>query len=319
MKLVKCDNCSRKFKKSLKRYNESQKNKWKCYCSKSCLVKSRRRGITCTCSNPECNKIIYRQLIDLEKYKRSFCSRSCSAKVTNQCRVIVKRAVTKNKKEKIIQTKTPKFIKYIHACANEKCVELINIRRKYCSNLCHAKVRKKSSEEYKSEALLEIKSFYKKHKRIPLKREMLGLYKRARYGFGTWNNAIREAGFKPNPVMFSRIHTAIDGHRCDSFAEKIIDDWLHSNLIYHQVNIPYPGRTRLTCDFVIGDTWIEFFGLNGQVRKYDKLVLEKLKIAKRANLNLVKLYPEHLFPVNLLDDKLDYLKPKYCSKIQLNK
>ncbi len=39
-----------------------------------------------------------------------------------------------------------------------------------------------------------------KYERIPLKREMGGIYKPARKYFETWNNAISIAGFNPNPV-----------------------------------------------------------------------------------------------------------------------
>ena len=52
---------------------------------------------------------------------------------------------------------------------------------------------------------------------------MYVVYGKARYVFGTWNNAISAAGYKPNPVMFARHHIASDGHRCDSLAEKIIE------------------------------------------------------------------------------------------------
>jgi hypothetical protein len=38
-------------------------------------------------------------------------------------------------------------------------------------------------------------------------------------------------------------YIAKDGHKCDSFAEKIIDDWLYSNNVEHQRNIPYPNSS----------------------------------------------------------------------------
>ena len=60
---------------------------------------------------------------------------------------------------------------------------------------------------------------------------MYGVYGEAREIFGSWNNAVEAAGFKPNPVLFAEKHTADDGHHCDSLAEKIIDDWLNSQKI----------------------------------------------------------------------------------------
>ena len=70
----------------------------------------------------------------------------------------------------------------------------------------------------------EIRGFYQKYDRIPLKYEMKYLYAPARHHFGTWNNAVSAAGYVPNPVMFANKHIARDGHQCDSLAEKIVDD-----------------------------------------------------------------------------------------------
>ena len=72
--------------------------------------------------------------------------------------------------------------------------------------------------------LAKIKEFYKKEKRIPFKKEF-SHYGAAQERFGSWNKAVESAGFKPNPVIFARKHKANDGHICDSFAEKIIEDW----------------------------------------------------------------------------------------------
>ncbi len=54
------------------------------------------------------------------------------------------------------------------------------------------------------------------------------------------------------------------------------------------------------CGFLIKNTYVEFFGLQGEVEKYDKNVEEKEKIVKERNLSLIKIYPEHLFPKNQL-------------------
>ena len=74
------------------------------------------------------------------------------------------------------------------------------------------------------ELILRIKRFNKKHGRIPLKREFNSTYILYLKRFGGWNNAVRIAGFNPNPVFFAKKFIALDGHVCDSFAEKIIDD-----------------------------------------------------------------------------------------------
>jgi hypothetical protein len=137
--------------------------------------------------------------------------------------------------------------------------------------------------------------FYGQNGRIPFKREFLH-YHSARNQFGSWNKAIKAAGFSPNPVMFAKKYIANDGHKCDSLAEKIIDDWLHRKNIPHKRNVKYPEDYGLTVDFVVYERWIEFFGLSGQHKRYDELKNLKIKLANKHKLNLVEIYPEDLFP-----------------------
>lgn len=110
--------------------------------------------------------------------------------------------------------------------------------------------------------------------------------------------------------MFAKKFIANDGHRCDSLAEKIIDDWFYSRKIKHQVNVPYPGGDGLTVDFLVENRWVEFFGLSGELKKYDELKEKKIKIAKKHKLNLIEIYPHHLFPKNKLDELLGFLGDK---------
>lgn len=107
--------------------------------------------------------------------------------------------------------------------------------------------------------------------------------------------------------MFAKKHIAKDGHICDSLAEMIIDDWLYAKSIAHKRTIPYPGNKTLTADFVVGEYWIEFFGLYGQHRRYDELRNEKLQLVKKYNLKFIALYPANLFPKNTLDSSLSFI------------
>lgn len=105
-------------------------------------------------------------------------------------------------------------------------------------------------EKYTTDGLIEkINGFYKNHGRIPLKREF-NMYHEYKRRFGSWNKAVRLAGFDPNPELFSHKFKAIDGHRCDSFTEKIIDDWLYNQRIKHERNFKY-GKTKMTADFLL--------------------------------------------------------------------
>lgn len=83
-----------------------------------------------------------------------------------------------------------------------------------------------------------IQEFHSKHDRIPTKAEFVHT-KAIRTYFGSWNNGILAAGYSPNPVMFAKKYVAKDGHKCDSLAEKIIDDWLDKRQILHLRNVRY--------------------------------------------------------------------------------
>jgi len=153
----------------------------------------------------------------------------------------------------------------------------------------------------KSEIINTIKGFYENNKRIPLKRECHH-YNAARNRFGTWNKAIESAGFESNPVIFAKKHIAEDGHKCDSFAEKIIDDWLYKRKISHKRNIKYPDNPKLTADFTTKNYWIEFFGLTGEIKEYDESIRKKQQLAEKYKLPLIAIYPKDLFPVNHLPE-----------------
>lgn len=146
----------------------------------------------------------------------------------------------------------------------------------------------------KTSLIKEIRDFYKKNNRIPLKKEF-NSRRSFRTRFGTWNNAIIAAGFKPNPVFFAERVIAQDGHVCDSFAEKIIDDWLSANEIQHERNIRYPA-SKMTCDFYIPDRkiYIEFFGLRGVNKKYDRNHNRKLELVAKNSFQLLALYTDDI-------------------------
>ena len=279
---VNCSFCGKTFKRPRGRYNEAVKKGWKQYCSKSCQRKSKITRVKRICGNPSCNRIVINRLNQFKKSLsgRIFCSRSCSISFNNR------ESPKRKAKTKICPICKGKFTG----------------PKKYCSPSCLSA----SFGVSKLQVIGYIKRFYKKWGRLPLKREYR-YYRRSRTLFGTWNNAVRTAGFKPNPVLFARKFTANDGHRCDSLSEKIVDDWLHARKIEHRINVSYPKDKLLTVDFLIKDYWVEFFGLAGQLRSYDRLKKRKLKIAKENNLKLIALYPEDLFPKCKIEEKLNVL------------
>ncbi|MBI5614125.1 hypothetical protein HY947_04335 [Candidatus Gottesmanbacteria bacterium] len=169
--------------------------------------------------------------------------------------------------------------------------------------------------QYSRKHLLQLLiEFATKHKRIPTKRDFYSHYGSYYRTFDSWNSAIREAGFSPNPVLFAKKFIAQDGHKCDSFSEKIIDDWLSTNKIPHERNVPYP-QDRFTADFKIGKTLIEFFGLQGQLKRYDALMKKKLKMIQKYKLKVISLYPKDLFPHSHLNTLLGNKLRKYKNEM----
>jgi len=148
----------------------------------------------------------------------------------------------------------------------------------------------------RKELLNKIHQFYLRHGRIPLKREF-NLYETYQRSFGSWNNAIKLAGFEPNQVIFSKKFIAKDGHICDSFAERIIDDWLFKYKIFHHRNLPYKN-TKMTADFAIGNIRMEYFGLVNENKLYDQTIKKKQKLCQKEKLKLLEIYPSELFSKN---------------------
>lgn len=146
-------------------------------------------------------------------------------------------------------------------------------------------------KRYTKQSLInEIQMFHNRYGRIPLKQEF-NSRRIFRTYFGSWNNAILAAGFKPNPVYFSERVTANDGHICDSTAEQIIDDWLHKHRLEHERNNKYKA-SRMTADFYLPkyNKYIELFGLKGAHKHYNEGYYKKLRLIKQLNLCVIKLY-----------------------------
>lgn len=124
-------------------------------------------------------------------------------------------------------------------------------------------------------------------------------------GWNSWNEAIEAAGYNPNPVMFAKHYLAKDGHTCDSMAEKTVDDWLYKNGVEHQVHVPYLWHNGMKCDFLIGDTWVEIFGLEGNIARYDELKKQKLHLVEQFKLKLLCLSLKDVYSKSNLGTRLN--------------
>lgn len=116
--------------------------------------------------------------------------------------------------------------------------------------------------------------------------------------FGSWNEAIQLAGFMPNSASLGKILIAEDGHKCLSFAEKLIDDWLSNHKIKHEKEVYYPN-SKLRADWLISRIYVEYFGIcigyeDQLSRSYETTRHKKRTICKDNDLVLIELYPKDL-------------------------
>ena len=221
---VHCARCNRVFFRPTGRYNEAVKFNWKQYCCDRCQSEAKNKQITFHCHRPGCGKTFKRGKRDFLKYGVAYCSHRCFALVSNKER--------------------PRWLWKVKKCAY--CGKSFRRNKKYCSPNC----QHKDKVIDKGLLLENLKNFIKQEERIPVKREFPH-YSAIRNSFGTWNNFIKSAGLKPNPVLFANKHIAKDGHKCDSFSEKIIDDWLFARRIEHKRSVSYPTEDGFTADFLI--------------------------------------------------------------------
>ncbi len=296
MGLVRCSFCHQTYDKDNRHIKENSRLTHKFFCSPFCLSAGRNKHIALNCES--CNRVIFRAPAAISLH--NFCSHSCSAKFTNTVRLRKKLSLKVRRKisipRRMMSGTTDKTIRKRKPYQGLSPEEL---RKARIASGKKAWLNFKSvyTKEY---IIFGIQKFFSDHKRIPLKRELNRFYRPSRRHFGTWNNAIIAAGFKPNPVLFAEHHIAKDGHKCDSIAEMIIDDYFYKRQIKHERCCSYPEGTY-TVDFKINNYFIEFFGLAGEHKRYDELRAIKQKLAIKHKLKLIEIYPNDLYPIHKLD------------------
>lgn len=238
----------------------------------------------------------------------NYCSSSCAASVNN--RQYPKRS------------KSPEWLKKYPRWPKMKCgtcgKEFDNRNSIYCSNECGrlaiSKYRSSKSKYSQEQIFAVLGKFFEKYNRAPAKREVLEIVGCATNTFGSWTATIEAAGLKPHRSddnrMYRRTRTkARDGHVCDSVSEALIDNWLTENKIGHVRNAKYPDSNHRADWVVLGDVFIEYFGLVNDSPRYDRSINKKREICKNYNIKLIQIYPSDLYPKSHLDDKLGLLIP----------
>lgn len=123
--------------------------------------------------------------------------------------------------------------------------------------------------------------------------------------FGSWLKALIEAEILEDGTRRTSRGTqclAKDGHVCLSLGEKTIDDFLFSYGIIHEKEPFYPeGNFR--ADFLVDETFIEYFGLQGDP-EYDVKIRLKQRICEKHGVELISIYPSDLVNMKKLKGKL---------------
>lgn len=287
---LKCAFCNKYFFREKGRFNEAKKFGWKQYCSWKCLSENRIKNKLLICEN--CGKTFKRTLSGISPH--NYCSQSCAAIANNRKRL----------------KSSPKIKPKLKTCIwCGKQFRKSSGNKKYCSMKC----RNEAEPRHDKQKLINIiRRKVEELQRIPTRREMKESNS-CQDIFGSWNNAIIAAGFKPNRShsqrMYKRIATkALDGHSCDSISEVLIDNWLAENKIVHVKNIPYP-ETNHKADWGInfkGKTiFVEYFGLAKDSPRYDRAVEKKKVLCQKHKLSLIAIYPQDLYPKKFLKENLE--------------
>ncbi len=125
--------------------------------------------------------------------------------------------------------------------------------------------------------------------------------------FGSWTKCLIAAGLTPhrslNQKMYRRrICEAKDGHICNSVSELIIDNWLFGNKIKHEKEVLYPIGKH-TADWKIDQkTYVEYFGLAHDSKRYDQEIEKKRLICREYGIELIEIYSRDLFPRRRLNE-----------------
>lgn len=145
-----------------------------------------------------------------------------------------------------------------------------------------------------------------------------GLYQLLEYYRCSAIAALIDAGYTLRPEVIKqrtcvngkKMYTSKHGHRFRSIFEKDLDNWFHDHGIrMHRHDVPYP-ESKMSCDFVIGDYWIEAVGLGGR-QSYLKQIERKKTVAKKHRIKLICISYDDFYRPYVLERKLSGVLRKH--------
>jgi hypothetical protein len=124
--------------------------------------------------------------------------------------------------------------------------------------------------------------------------------------FKSWFHALVESGILPKGQMITSRGikcVAKSGNICLSLDEQYIDNYLHDKgytfikepfYPFHEI---YNQKKQLRADWIVKDTYIEYFGLKGESR-YDEKIEKKIRLCHDLGIKLIEIYPRDLRRLN---------------------
>lgn len=85
-----------------------------------------------------------------------------------------------------------------------------------------------------------------------------------------------------------RRYPCLDGHEGRSVYEQRVDNWLSEHGLAHEVEPRYPFDLRCRADFLVGDTYIEVWGVTENAT-YAKRKARKIQQCRKHNLPLIQI------------------------------
>lgn len=107
---------------------------------------------------------------------------------------------------------------------------------------------------------------------------------------GTIRRRLVEAGAKIRPDGWNggKRYPCRDGHLARSLYEQRVDDWLTANGIPHTLEPAYPWDRRYMADFLVGDVYIEVWGVSDNAAYNERKQL-KVQQCESAGIDLIQI------------------------------
>lgn len=106
---------------------------------------------------------------------------------------------------------------------------------------------------------------------------------------GTLGDRCRAYGIDVRPDGWKRLrYQCLDGHAARSVYEQRVDDWLFERRLAHEVEPAYPWDRRYRADFLVGDTYVEVWGVTDNTAYQDRKRM-KIKRCAEAGVPLIQI------------------------------